>query len=71
MLSECTSRLNQNPSRQLDPRSPYLLQFKIFEDRLKKQSTHPRAHSHAISHKDRSRTNFVKQDYLQVVRNLL
>ena len=52
MLSECSSRLNQiGATRKMDPRSPYLLQFKIFEDRIKKTLPGGRSHSYAIAQK--------------------
>ena len=71
MLSECSSRLNQMPSKPADPRCPYLLQYKIFEDRLKKQSGNIRPHSQAFPKKKKSKISPLREDYLGIVKAFL
>ena len=73
MLSECSSRLNEIGvgSRKIDPTSPYLIQFKVFEDRLKKQGNPARSQSKGNALKEKMNDSSTKNDYMKIVKSFL
>lgn len=74
MLSECSSRLNQVHNKN-NSKSPYFLQYKIFEERLRNQSLKPKIY-HKLGFncrtgtlgKDKNKQISKKEDYMILVK---
>lgn len=73
MLSECTNRINELKKKP-EARSPYFIQYKIFEDRLKNQGLKWKNGKFKNKKEENVTVNVVgesKEDYLKLVRKML
>lgn len=70
MLADLGSRSNHLPSiPAADQKSPYLLQYKVFEERLKRQERKGKSSHHGTRNK--TAKSHLHEDYMELTRNIL